>query len=224
MKLKGKKINFLGDSITEGSGVEDIKANRYDNVLKKTAKLKAVYNFGIGGTRLAHQTKPSEKPRHDLCFCGRAYNVNPKADITVVYGGVNDYLHGNAPIGEWGDATPATFYGAVRFIMTLLKERYPRQRIVFVTPARCNYGGMDMNYPSTDPRKIADALPLIEYVNIIKRTAEDFDIPVLDLYNTLPIDPYNDEEKTKYTKDGLHFNDAGHRILAAHLKSFLEAL
>ena len=224
MKLKGKKINFLGDSITEGSCVEDIKANRYDNVLKKTAKLKAVYNFGIGGSRLAHQTKPSEKPRHDLCFAGRAYDLNTDADITVVYGGVNDYLHGDAPIGEWGDKTPATFYGAVRFLMALLKERYPKQTLVFLTPARCYFDGMDMRYPSTDKRKGSDAMPLIEYVNIIKRTAEDFDIPVLDLYNALPIDPYNEGEYKKYTADGLHFNDAGHHVLAAHLKSFLEAL
>ena len=35
MDLKGKTINFLGDSITEGCGVTDIEANRYDNVIKK---------------------------------------------------------------------------------------------------------------------------------------------------------------------------------------------
>ena len=31
MELKGKTINFLGDSITEGVGVSDIQNNRYDN-------------------------------------------------------------------------------------------------------------------------------------------------------------------------------------------------
>ena len=34
----------------------------------------------------------------------------------------------------------------------------------------------------------------------------------------------NPEEKEKYTIDGLHFNDAGHPILAARLQAFLEAL
>ena len=61
MELKGKIIDFLGDSITEGYGVSDKENNRYDNILKRECELKATYNYGIGGTRLAHQTKPSEK-------------------------------------------------------------------------------------------------------------------------------------------------------------------
>ena len=121
--MNEKIINFLGDSITEGYCVSDLK-NRYDNILKEKYNLKMVNNYGIGGTRLAHQSKPSENPKHDLCFCGRAYYLNPDADIIVVYGGVNDYLHGDAYIGKKEDKTPETFYGAVNFLMTFLKETY----------------------------------------------------------------------------------------------------
>ena len=71
MELKGKIIDFLGDSITEGVGVTD-QNNRYDNVIHRRFELAAHYNYGIGGTRLAHQSVPSEIPRYDLCFCGRA--------------------------------------------------------------------------------------------------------------------------------------------------------
>ena len=117
MELKGKIIDFLGDSITEGVGVDDRVNHRYDNIMKKEYGLKEVYNYGIGGSRFAHQSKPSIKPRHDLCFCGRVYDLNKSADIIVVYGAVNDYLHGDAPIGSMGDTTPVTFYGAVRFLM-----------------------------------------------------------------------------------------------------------
>lgn len=224
MKLEGKIIDFLGDSITEGVGVTDRSNNRYDNVLKKACKLKAIYNYGIGGTRLAHQSAPSEKPRYDLCFCGRAYDLNPDADIIVVYGGVNDYIHGDAPIGKFGDETPATFYGAVRFLMNLLKTTYPGKVIVFMAPARLCYDGMNGLAPSNRPMKKPDALPLYSYVEIIKKTAALFDIPVLDLYNELGIDPMQEEDKVKYTDDGLHFNDAGHHIIAKCLQQFLEAL
>ncbi len=62
MVLYNKKVNFLGDSITEGSGVSDIENCRYDNRLKATYFL-TTNNYGIGGTRLAHQTACSEKPR-----------------------------------------------------------------------------------------------------------------------------------------------------------------
>lgn len=224
MKLKGKIINFLGDSITEGIGVENRKKNRYDNVLKRTAKLKAVYNYGISGSRLAHQSVPTEEPRKDLCFCGRAYDMEKSADIVVVYGGVNDYFHGDAPIGSTEDRTPATFCGAVWFLMNLIREKHPKATVVFMTPARARYQNIDIDLPSPRPIKRPDALPLIEYVNIIKERAKEFDIPVLDLYHTLPIDPRNAEEAEKYTADGLHFNDEGHKILASRLKAFLEAL
>lgn len=225
MLLEGKVIDFLGDSITEGVGVSDIANNRYDHILQRECNLKAVYNYGIGGTRLAHQRVPSAKARWDLCFCGRAYDLDPNADLVIVYGGINDYLHGDAPFGAMGDNTPATFCGAVWYLMNFLKETYRRQTIVFMTPAHCCLGGLRTDrLPSTDPVKRSDARAVVEYVDVILQTAKQFAIPVLDLYRTLGIDPNREEDRLNYTADGLHFNDAGHRILAQHLKDFLEAL
>lgn len=222
MKSEGKVIDFLGDSITEGVGVEDCETNRYDNVMKKNAKLKAVYNYGIGGTRLAHQTKPSEKPRFDLCFCGRAYDLNPDADIIVVYGGVNDYIHGDAPFGKEGDSTPETFCGGVEFLMSLLEELYPNAQKVFMTPAHMKYDIIDEEKPSPREVKRADAKPLKEYVKVIESTGKKHGIPVLNLYERLPINPNIPEHKEKYTADGLHFNDVGHKFIADLLTEFIE--
>lgn len=225
MELKGKIIDFLGDSITEGYGVSDKENNRYDNILKRECELKAAYNYGIGGTRLAHQTKPSDKPRYDLCFCGRAYNLEPSADLIVVYGGVNDYLHGDAPVGQMGDKTPATFCGAVWWLMNFLKTTYVGKPIVFMTPARyCGNGYKSDLDVHVHKGKLPDAKPLLFYVETIKETAKQFDIPVLDLYHELGIDPHNEAERLALTVDGLHFNDEGHKIIAAKLKEFLEAL
>ena len=224
MELNGKIIDFLGDSITEGVGVNDRENNRYDNILKRKYNLKAVYNYGIGGTRLAHQSKPSIKPRHDLCFCGRVYDINPNADIIVVYGGVNDYIHGDAPIGKMGDETPETFYGAVRFLMNYLKENFADKTIVFMTSAHMCFDGIIETKPSTRCIKREDALPLIGYKNIVNETAKEFNIPVLDLFEKLGIDPNKKEDREKYTTDGLHFNDEGHYFIANVLGEFLEKL
>ena len=224
MNLEGKIIDFLGDSITEGVGVTDIPNCRYDNVMKRKCNLKATYNYGIGGTRLAHQSVPSEKPRHDLCFCGRASDLNKDADIIVVYGGVNDYLHGDAPIGTMDDTTPATFCGAVDWLMSFLKERYPGKLIVFMTPAHCFYRNVSDKVPAVRETKRSDALPLIEYVKIIEARAKKHNIPVLNLYEKLGIDPNIEEHWHKYTVDGLHFNDAGQAFIAEGLIEFLEAL
>lgn len=223
MELKGKIIDFLGDSITEGARVENLE-NRYDNRLLKLCSLKAVHNYGIGGTRLSHQEKPSDIPRYDLCFCGRAYDLDPAADLIVVYGGINDYLHGDARFGEMSDKTPATFCGAVEFLMNLLKELYPQAKLVFMTPAHARYHEESDALPSPDPHKKPDAKPLAAYVSVIEEKAHAHGIPVLNLYEKLPIDPNRAEDRERYTADGLHFNDEGHGILAALLADFLRAL
>lgn len=221
MDLSGKIIDFLGDSITEGVGVKDCENNRYDNRIKKKCNLKAVYNYGISGTRIAHQSQPSEKPRYDLCFCGRAYDLNPNADLIVVYGGINDYIHGDAPFGRLGDNTPKTFCGGVEFLMSLLDELYPNAKKVFMTPARMQYDIMNDEEPSQRDMKYSDAKPVIEYAKIIEQTGKKHNIPVLNLYERLPINPNIAEHKEKYTEDGLHFNDAGHEILADTLIDFI---
>lgn len=220
MILEGKSICFLGDSITEGHSVEDIPNNRFDNVLKRLCGLKAVYNYGVGGTRIAHQFQPSETPRWDLNFCARARDMEKSADIIVVYGGVNDYFHGDAPFGQMGDTTRGTFCGAVDSLIRLLKETYPQAQLVFLTPAHCKG---DAN-PSTSTFKHILGLPLKEYVDVITKTAESYGIPVLNMFEKLGIDPNDPEECARYTAEGLHFNDAGHAIIASTLKQFLETV
>lgn len=224
MNLEGKTVEFLGDSITEGVGVADIPGCRYDNRLKKMLGLGQVHNYGIGGTRLAHQSVPSEKPRYDLCFCGRAYNMDKNADLIVVYGGVNDWIHGDAPFGEMTDTTPATFCGGVDFLMRLLKSEYPDVPVVFMTPAHANFEGMTDALPSARKVKKPDAKPLAAYVDVIAAKGREYCIPVLNLYHELGIDPNRLEDKEKYTADGLHFNDEGHAVLANCLAHFLKAL
>lgn len=223
MELKGKIIDFLGDSITEGVGVTD-QNNRYDNVIHRRFELAAHYNYGIGGTRLAHQSVPSEIPRYDLCFCGRAYMLDKSADLIVVYGGVNDYIHGDAYFGTMEDRTPTTFCGAVYFLMNLLKTNYEGKKIVFMTPAHMHFKGISDKFPTGRPMKKPDAQPLSAYVEVIKARGEELGIPVLDLFEKLPIDPNNESDRAKYTVDGLHFNDEGQGILAKTLGDFLETL
>ena len=220
MKLEGLVVNFLGDSITEGSGVTNVAENRYDNVLKREYRLAAVNNYGIGGTRIAHQFRPSAEARWDLNFCGRAEKMNVEADVVVVFGGTNDYGHGDAPFGKLGDTDRGTYCGAVRWLMNKLTEMYPNSKIVFMTPAR----RLGDEQPSQSLHRYYPSLLLRDYVDVIIETAKDFDIHVLDLYTQLGIDPNGEEDRVKYTAEGLHFNDAGHRVIAQRLKEFLETL
>jgi len=220
MDLNGLTINFLGDSITEGHSVADIPNNRFDHVLKVSCGLKEARNYGVGGTRIAHQFRPSAEARWDLNFCGRAEKMNPEADVVVVFGGTNDYGHGDAPFGKIGDRDRGTFCGAVRWLMEYLTDKYPEATIVFMTPAR-RLGDLE---PSTSVHRYYPSLPLKAYVDVIKETAKDYPIAVLDLYAELGIDPNQEADRVAYTAEGLHFNDAGHRVIAEKLQEFLLAL
>ena len=142
----------------------------------------------------------------------------------MVYGGVNDYIHGDAYFGKMEDRTPETFCGAVYFLMNFLKTNYEGKKIVFMTPAHMHFRGISDKCLTGRPMKKPDAQPLSAYVEVIKARGKELGIPVLDLFEKLPIDPNNESDREKYTVDGLHFNDDGHEILANTLCDFLESL
>lgn len=218
MELNGKKINFLGDSITEGAGAS-CTDNRYVNRI--AAKSGAVCrNYGISGTRIARQQKPSENPRFDLDFPSRVAEMDGDADIVIVFGGTNDYGHGDAPIGTMADRTPDTFYGGLHTLYRSLIEKYPASKIVVLTPLH----RLVEDDPYGDPRKEAPSLVLKEYVQIIREVAEYYALPILDLYATSGYQPNVPVLYERYTADGLHPNDAGHEMLAEQIVKFLQRL
>ena len=116
MQLEGKTINFLGDSITQGVGVSALEFV-YPNLIKEKYGLEKANNYGISGTRFAKQTKPSDEPSFDLDFCSRVAEMDPDADAVVVFGGTNDFGHGDAPLGCPDDRTKDTFWGACHELM-----------------------------------------------------------------------------------------------------------
>ena len=216
MELKGKKIVFLGDSITEGAGTT-AREFRYTDVFAKISGTE-MYNYGIGGTRIARKTVPSDNPVYDLCFLDRAMEMESGADYVVVFGGTNDYGHGDAPLGTFADTDEYTFYGAMHSLAKRLVERYPTATIVFMTPLH--------RTAELTPKKVKDgsARVLKEYVDVIREVCEYYSFPVLDLYSMSGLQPAIEVIKNTYMPDGLHPNNAGAKIIAERLYSFLCAL
>ena len=222
MELKNKTVLFLGDSITYGALVNDVEANRFDNVLKRLSGLGEIHNYGLGGSRIAPQVLTSEPITYDSeSFCERSKSMEKEADIIIVFGGTNDYGHGNAPFGDVSDRTDKTFCGAVHSLMKYLREEYPSSTIVFMTPMH----RLNDAFPATHALKGATVgKPLECYVNAICDSAPLYNINVLDLFHSLPIDPNDEETKQLYVPDGLHPNDLGHHIIAELLFNYLKAL
>lgn len=246
MILEGKKINFLGDSISFGFGLLDLPELPEDfdpaamapednpllgidpdslegsfvNNLRDECKLAAARNYGVCGSRIARQHDDGRFDMFPDTFCDRAARMDPDADIVVVFGGTNDYGHGNAPFGSFDDRDDSTFCGALHVLFRKLIGKYPAAEIVICTPLH----RIDEDDPLGDGSKLVPGKPLIEYVKAIRRAAEYYSLPLLDLYACSGLQPNVPVIAEKYCPDGLHPNKAGYVILTRRIRRFLEAL
>ena len=193
---------------------------RFTDVFAREFGLKAVNNYGISGTRIARQQHPeTDNPLYDQDFCRRLSKMDPNADAVVVFGGTNDFGHGDAPLGTFADRTPDTFTGACHYLMNGLLEMYAGKPVVILTPLhRWNEG-----CPRGDV-KTEDVAPLSTYRTILLRVAESYALPVLDLYAVSGIQPTNARNRERLAPDGVHPNDAGYALLAHRIGKFLESL
>ena len=218
MKLEGIKMACLGDSITEGVGVSDL-TNMYYNRIKRECGIRELYVDGIGGTRIARQLSPSENSRNDLYFIPRVDDIDEDCDLIVVFGGTNDFGHGDAPLGTPNDRTDDTFWGACHVICQKLINRFPKSQIVFMGPL--HRLKEDSLYGSTKPAPVGT---LYDYVDILKTVTRIYSIPFLDMLQISGMTPNVKIQKKLYMPDGLHPNDAGHEKIAERLKAFLLSL
>ena len=86
MELKGKKIVFLGDSITEGVGTSAPDKRYWEVVSQATGAV--CKGFGISGTRIARQQNPVEGAMHDFNhFITRVDKMDEDADVVLGRGG-----------------------------------------------------------------------------------------------------------------------------------------
>lgn len=220
MELKGKKINFLGDSITEGHGTS-APEKTFHGLLKQWAGLKEARNYGKGGTKIARLPVITDNP-FDQDFNLRAPDMDSDADVVVVFGGTNDFGHGTIALGEISDRDIHTFYGALHQLCLYLIKTYRDKEIVFMTPIHRLNEMLDYN--NRISQGITTAKPLSDFVKAIREVCEFYSIPVLDLYKESGMYGQVWAWCEKYMPDGLHPSDYGHEIIARKLQKFLENL
>lgn len=211
MDIHGKKVSFLGDSITEGCGASEYK-KCYVALFQSAYPDATIANYGVGGTRIArqHGANPDYKNDHD--FMERAEAMQKNADLVVVFGGTNDYGHGNAKLGDFGDSDPYTFYGATNILFEQLIKDNPHAKILILTPLhRLNEKNANQN-----------GYVLEDYVKALREMAEEFSFPVLDLFKNSGMNPAKGTIQVDYMPDGLHPNDAGYRRLFEQIDLYIK--
>lgn len=219
MKLEGKTINFLGDSITEGAGATSPDYFYWKQIADKTG---AICNgYGISGTRIAKQKVKDDAAWDDgdKSFNTRVDAMDKNADIVIVFGGTNDYGHGDAAMGDINSEDEYTFYGAMNKLCENLIIKFPTSKIVFMTPMHRT----DENNVFNE-RGLRNVAGLSGYVDAIKEVCYKYGLPVIDLFGELGINPNFGEMYKVYTVDGLHPNNLGHERVADFVIAKLQAL
>lgn len=212
--MRGKRLLFLGDSITEGTGVAQ-EENIYLNRLGRMAQAAGVINLGIGGTCLARNKAPQWRTGAFVVRCQTMPESAWRADVGFVFGGTNDYGIGDARFGFENSSNPFEINGALNIILHTLREMAPGMTIILVTPLR----RMD----DTAPNPVTGC-PLETYAETILKAANRHCVPCCDLYQTVLFNPDDPADRSRYIPDGLHPNDAGHERIAKAMFRFIESL
>ena len=204
--LYGLMWNAMGDSITEGSGT----TRNYMSFIAERTGINC-RNYGMSNTAIARR---NSSYANDMCI--RYVDMDDDADIVTVFGGTND--HGNnIPIGQWGDDTPDTLYGAMKILIEGLTNKYMGKKIGFILPLpKYNIGsGTDFSYPSASFKP---------YIDCIADSCKRYSIPYLDLYTESGIPVAMASARTAMIPDGLHPNAVGHELISFKIQRFLESL
>lgn len=203
-------ITCLGDSITEAanlSNTEDYQQYSYPSRLKELLNAESVTNLGIGGSSIGRYWENA--------FVDRYKEIPEDTDLILVMGGTNDgFCMSDKDIGTMEERKAGTFIGDLDELMRGLRENYPEAEIVFVTPLP--------NVLHDMLKKERDyLLPQSVLVNIIIQLATEYDIPVIDLYNSNILDTHDAAVIYNYMPDGVHCNPKGYSVLAEHLAAEL---
>ncbi|WP_163199114.1 MULTISPECIES: SGNH/GDSL hydrolase family protein [Bifidobacterium] len=207
-------INCLGDSTTWGDdgtrgGGPTISWPAH---LQRLLGAGTVRNYGIKGCSVA------KHPDRTDSFIERYGDMDPDADIVLVFGGVNDFNYG-LPLGGMGDTDVRCFFGAVDTLIRGLVHRYPDADIVFMTSAKT--GGVDHGHFPAFFDHNAAGLQQADYADAMKRVCAWYGVPVIDMFNESGMSALTPEHQPAYLPDGLHYSIAGYDRLARRVAAEL---
>lgn len=221
-----KRVAFLGDSMTDERrgkitfiywqylselmgivpSVYGISGNQWDGIYKQALKLTVEKNTAI--------------------------------DAIFIFAGTNDFSHGT-PMGSfYSEITKetnhngsivvrkyrtlpendSTFCGRINKVMSYLKEHFPQQQIVIMTPIHRGFARFsDKNVQPEENFANAQNLYIEDYVDALRKAASVWSVPLIDLYSLSGLYPLADSHAQYFSdkdSDRLHPNSVGNYRLA----------
>ncbi|SFG10836.1 SGNH/GDSL hydrolase family protein [Sporolactobacillus nakayamae] len=199
------------------------------------------YNSRDGGGN-----PPEGTTEHKGAFCSWERiktMIKQSVNLILIEGGTNDMAE-NVPIGDkpqwspsniadndWvnseyyngGDFDISTYKGAIASMIMKLQRWCPNTIIVLTTPLSGNSQNSHSDGSNaTDFDVNSLGLSMEDYANASKEIAHMFSIPIIDIYGTVGINPFN---RNLYISDGFHpYKENGKKMLARALISGIKVI
>ena len=213
--LSGKKMLFMGDSISYGSGdaASPFRTGRAwaGRIADLTGAITT--NASVSGAKVSYQ-----RGDDNWVYSQYVPHQNTKFDIIVMHGGVNDARH-ERPVGTLSEGkdeatlkkNQSSYAGGLEWIFYNVSKTNTDAKLFFIANHRLD---------GHDKGKAKD---MSEYFNIAKAACEKWGIIFIDLYNNKELNDKLQTTTTKYLPDTLHLNAAGYDIITPYIISALEA-
>ncbi len=233
---KGKRVAFLGDSMTDPKNKSTQK--HYWSYLETLMGIEP-HVFARSGYKWDGIYKKAEEMNAAL---------GDSVDAIIIWAGTNDYNHG-IPLGEFFTEetdsvnfngrmelrkhrrmqfNDSTFTGNINRVMSYLKHNYPDKQIIIMTPIHRAFATFSSKNVQPDENYAnGESLYIGSYINTLREAADLWAVPVIDLYREsglYPMEERHDRYFHHNETDRLHPNDNGHYRIARTIQARLNSI
>lgn len=211
------KITILGDSLTQGSNLDEEDRDKYSYpaILQEILGCKEIVNLGIGGSTIS--------ALGDNAMVERWSDIPKDSDIIIVFGGSNDMLfedkwdygfleYNNRMHGD-------TFCGDLDTLMSKIEYVYRDHnednycKLICINPPSTI---LSTAFYNIDPGNLVHQK---EFAKAINQVASEYSFEVIDFYNNNILNTHDRDVNEQFMPDGIHGNEEGYRIMAEHIAS-----
>lgn len=192
-------LTVLGDSITDQRN--HYAHQWYYQWLADWLAIPKTTNLGISGSTIAQPYDP---------MVNRWQQIPTETDLLLIYAGINDFGR-DVPLGQLGDQTTVTFYGALQQMLGQISKHYPQATIYFISHVKI---GTDF-FPAINQSGYRQ----VDYEKAIVQVTELLGIRHISLFNQKALSFADAQQAEAFSLDSLHPNDAGHEKIAQFLKT-----
>jgi lysophospholipase L1-like esterase len=233
---QGKRVAFLGDSMTDSCRVGTTCI--YWEYLGELLGIKP-FVYGINGNQWDGIYRQAMKLHQE-----RGTDI----DAILIFAGTNDYNQ-DLPIGMFFKETrkqtncngnmvtrkyripimnDSTFCGRINKVMSYLKNNFPQQQVIIMTPIHRGFAKFSENNVQPDENYCnGQGLYLDAYIDALKQAASYWAVPLIDLHSISGLFPLADSQLQYFHSpemDRLHPNAVGDYRLAKTIQYQLLAL